>query len=369
MKAAHVVHHKSGEVSICIDEQVTSITPPWKLSETCSGLQRIVSDNHLQYLSSMEAEAAMLDWYNALDIEGKLEIILPDLDYYLQLWQKAVWDEKNLRDMDSEARLAFAGLFGAQIDANPRSDKYSGLYHDCHKSGYNKARLNFLMQRAGFVRVSVAQEAGRLIAKGVKTMHKGERQVTPSYENIRQDHKERYQFACEQLKPLKPNSILDLACGIGYGSLMLNEQTGSEVIGVDIDKGAIDYANTYYSGERTRFICQDARKLEIPEGKMDAVVSFETIEHIDFDRQLLSVFYSCLRPGGVLICSTPNQDVMPFDKNRFAFHIKHYTVSEVVDLLQSCGFSDIRLFKQEDAKAAPVTPGNDGCFTIAVARR
>jgi 2-polyprenyl-3-methyl-5-hydroxy-6-metoxy-1,4-benzoquinol methylase len=98
-------------------------------------------------------------------------------------------------------------------------------------------------------------------------------------------------------------------------------------------------------------------------------VSFETIEHVDFDQQLIDIFFNVLKPGGKLICSTPNQDVMPFDKERFAFHIKHYTNIELVGLLTCAGFSDIELFAQHDPVAGEVIAGNDGCFTIAVASK
>ena len=38
--------------------------------------------------------------------------------------------------------------------------------------------------------------------------------------NIRADHLERYNFAVKKIKELvsKPSDILDIGCGIGYGS-------------------------------------------------------------------------------------------------------------------------------------------------------
>ena len=79
------------------------------------------------------------------------------------------------------------------------------------------------------------------------------------------------------------------------------------------------------------------------------------------------MFFKVLKPGGHLICSTPNQDVMPFDKTRFAFHIKHYTNTELVGLLTKAGFSNIELFAQHDPVAGDVVEGQNGSFTIAIA--
>ncbi len=323
----------------------------------------------LNHLTSMEADLAMLNYFRALKVGGTLSVSAKDADYYLQLWQQAVWNEAALRDSSSACRQAFAGLWGVQQGGNPRDEKYSATEQGVFKSGYNSARLHFLLERAGFVDIHIGHEQGILLATARKSMNKGERQVASDYANIRPDHINRYRFACEQLKSAKPAKILDLACGIGYGSLMLQKETGADVIGVDVDSGAIEYAKTYYSGSSTQFICKDARELQLEPGSMDAVVSFETIEHVDFDRQLLSAFYKFLKPDGLLICSTPNQDVMPFDKEKFAFHLKHYRNAELVALLEDCGFSKILLFKQDDAKAAPVVSGQDGCFTIVVARR
>ena len=57
--------------------------------------------------------------------------------------------------------------------------------------------------------------------------------------NIRADHLERYNFAVKKIKELvpKPNDILDIGCGIGYGSYILHNMLNC---GVDcIDKSPI----------------------------------------------------------------------------------------------------------------------------------
>lgn len=82
----------------------------------------------------------------------------------------------------------------------------------------------------------------------------------------------------------------------------------------DIDSGPIDYAKQHYSNENTTFTCDDAHNLSLQDARVDAVVSFETIEHIYFYSELLSTFFELLKPGGILIYSTPNEDVMPFSK-------------------------------------------------------
>ena len=340
----------------------------WDKFVANNAIDLLVVDDVLPFLTSMEADLAMLVWFDSISVGGKIELSVVNADYFIDLWQQAQWDNLNLLDAESIARRAFAGLWGVQENGNPRDEIYSNCTQSVHKSGYNANRLSLLLERAGFCDLMVQTEGEVVKAIATKTMNRGERQITTQYDQIRPDHLNRYEFACEQIGKLPENSqLLDLACGIGYGTLMLANSTGGTVTGVDIEQAAISHAKQYFSNNKTKFICQDAKLLEIKENSKDVVVSFETIEHVDFDQQLLDTFYKVLKPGGRLICSTPNQDVMPFNKDKFAFHIKHYTNSELLDLLGNSGFIQIKLFTQHDPVGGEVVEGQDGSFTIAIA--
>jgi 2-polyprenyl-3-methyl-5-hydroxy-6-metoxy-1,4-benzoquinol methylase len=342
----------------------------WDIDQHYRDLKVIEVDQVLEFMTTMEADTAFRSWFNALSVNGKISIKTLDADYLARLWLKADWNESSLKDKDSDARKAFNGLFGFQQGSNPQLPDYDGKYQDVHKSAYNIRRLTFLLERAGFVDVEVREKGqGVIVADARKSMQRGERQIATSYASIRDDHKARYQFACEYLATRDVSSVLDLACGIGYGSLMLANAIGSEVTGVDIDEGAIEYAKNYYSNERTHYICQNAQTLSLNDNSFDAIVSFETIEHVDFDRELITRFYQLLKNGGLFICSTPNEDVMPFDKDKFKFHVRHYRVSEIVDTVKKCGFSIENTFTQKDPQKGEIVQGKDGCFTLLVCRK
>ncbi|XOV79312.1 MAG: methyltransferase domain-containing protein [Aestuariibacter sp.] len=341
----------------------------WQVSEHFSDLAQIYSRHMLEHLTTMEAEAALLDWHKALSIGGQLYIVVPNLDFHVHQWLKAEWNESTLRDERSDARYGFAGLFGWQRECDPRQEDYNNSYWDVHKSGYNEKRLAFLLKRAGYVDVKTEiKNQVHLVATATKSMQRGERQIAPEYKNIRDDHKHRYSFAYEYLADKDIHSVLDLACGIGYGSKMIATNLDAYVTGVDIDNGAIDYANQYYHHPKVNYVEGDAREIHFPE-LFDAVVSFETIEHVDFDKDLLSTFFKALKSGGYFICSTPNQDVMPFDPVKFRFHVKHYTNDELVDLVESAGFEVVEVNKQENNIDSKVESGNNGSFIIFVCRK
>ena len=343
---------------------------PWLPLSAKESFIHLSAINVLQYLTTMEADLALLNWFKVLSIGGEITVAVPDADYYMHLWREADWNEDTLRDPLSTARVSFSGLWGTQQNGNPRDVNYSEANNGAFQSAYNERRLRFLLSRAGFVDVKIDNDgAGKLCATALKSMSKGERQVATDLRNIRPDHLNRYEFASTILAELRPSRVLDCACGIGYGTRLLSDSLDAHVTGADIDSAAINFAKEHYGKDLIEFVNCDARTLPLKPSSVDAVVSFETIEHVDFDEALLQQFHTILRPGGTLICSTPNESVMPFDKQKFRFHIKHYTNEELVSMLKKVGFEHIELYCQQDPVAGKVIPGANGCFTIVVCER
>lgn len=177
-----------------------------------------------------------------------------------------------------------------------------------------------------------------------------------SLEAIRRDHTERYRFAAERIP--KGSKVLDLACGCGYGSWILHE-AGMEVTGADIEPEAISYAEKNYPGPA--YACKRAEELS---GTYDALVTFETIEHIPDPGSVLKAVQAPL-----VIASVPNEERYPFSKETFAGdkypHLRHYTPDEFEELLRPRVVTE--WFCQKD-KRGDVVPGKDGMFLIAVCR-
>lgn len=177
-------------------------------------------------------------------------------------------------------------------------------------------------------------------------------------EEIRPDHKRRYILAANVI-PVGAR-VLDLACGCGYGSWILHV-TGCKVTSVDISEEAIAYARENYDGPD--YICQ---KAEETEGQWDAMVSFETLEHLPDPLILLRNV-----KAQVLVASVPNEERYPFKKENFegeSFpHLRHYTPAQFEDLLVSGGYKVANMLCQKD-KLGTIYPGTDGMFLIAIAK-
>ncbi len=104
------------------------------------------------------------------------------------------------------------------------------------------------------------------------------------------DHKEAQLFMTNLVSFLhlkKGNKVLDLACGKGRHSLFLNS-LGLDVIGADLSKNSIDYANQY-KNDTLEFVQHDMR---VPmKKKYDAIfnlfTSFGYFENDEEDIQVL----------------------------------------------------------------------------------
>ena len=166
-----------------------------------------------------------------------------------------------------------------------------------------------------------------------------ERQME-SIENIRIDHRARYEFALSLIN--RGDRVLDAACGCGYGSKILSAKAG-RVYSIDNSLEAIDYALENYSDTNIFYLMRDL-PCELP--IVDVVTSFETIEHVDNPLQVLKDFRAV---SDKLICSVPNQDKLPFTKERFPFHHRHYTKIEFNDLLVAAGWRVIEWHGQAGA--------------------
>jgi SAM-dependent methyltransferase len=164
--------------------------------------------------------------------------------------------------------------------------------------------------------------------------------LTDAYE-----HWHRYLFAT---RFVAGKTVLDVACGEGYGSALL-AHSAAAVVGVDIDPEAVAHARRKYARKNLTFACGAAEAIPLAgQHLFDVIVSFETVEHLTAEAQqrYARELKRLLKPAGQLLISTPNRLIYT-DKNqhRNPFHFHEFSTDEFAAFLGQF-FTDVRLLCQ-----------------------
>jgi ubiquinone biosynthesis O-methyltransferase len=170
--------------------------------------------------------------------------------------------------------------------------------------------------------------------------------------------------ACAQLtkKPAKQSAeqswkglrVLDVGCGVGALSLYLANQ-GAEVTGIDISERAIAIAKdaAVQTGLTKKVTFKKSTLQTASRGTYDFVLCSEVIEHIPDDQTFLSQLVSQLKPGGVLMLTTPLKDNLLYNIGYYdsfdqeVGHQRRYTAASIKALMTTAPLQVTYLDKVE----------------------
>lgn len=170
----------------------------------------------------------------------------------------------------------------------------------------------------------------------------GERTVPgiPSENYWFRRHEAAYEFVLELLTdgPLVGSRVLaEIGSGEGYGAALLAKHTGT-VLALDYDESAIGHLARRYP--RLHPLRANLAALPLADGTADVVVSLQVIEHVWNHPQFVAECLRVLRPGGVLVLSTPNRLTFSpgLDTPTNPFHTHEFTAAELFVLVEAGGF-------------------------------
>ena len=148
---------------------------------------------------------------------------------------------------------------------------------------------------------------------------------------------------------LKPDTMF---IELGPGDCAMSFAVAEQVAGVC----AIDVSDEISKADSTpgnfRLVLSDGCSIPVEPGSVDVAYSNQLMEHLHPDdafEQLKGVF-DALAPGGRYVCITPNRLTGPHDVSMYfdtvatGFHLREYSVSELIDLFRSVGFSAVRTY-------------------------
>lgn len=156
------------------------------------------------------------------------------------------------------------------------------------------------------------------------------------------EHVCRYRFA---RLLVEDKVVLDVGSGVGYGSKILAEKASS-VLAVDVSEEAVRYTGRKYAAKNIERVVGDGQELPLADDSVDAVVSFELIEHLQGQRDHLLELDRVLKPDGFTVVSTPNRVFYSQESNQAnPFHTHEFDFREFLAFLKSV-FGSVRIYFQ-----------------------
>lgn len=144
-------------------------------------------------------------------------------------------------------------------------------------------------------------------------------------------------------------SILDAGSGFGqYDYFLSNLGNQYQILGVDVKEEQIADCTDFFGKigrKNVRFSYADLTQYRNPEA-FDLILSVDVMEHILEDVQVFENFYLSLKPGGMVLISTPSDqggsDVHHHEEEDSFIeeHVRDgYNINEIQDKLHRAGFS------------------------------
>jgi tocopherol O-methyltransferase len=157
----------------------------------------------------------------------------------------------------------------------------------------------------------------------------------------------------------RPQSILDVGCGIGGSSLYLAKKFGARVTGITLSpvqaNRAKERARAAGLQDRTDFQVANALSMPFDDNSFDFVWSLESGEHMPDKAKFLQECYRVLKPGGKLMLATwchrpTNIEPLSSDENQhlqeiYRVYCLPYVISlpAYTEIVEQCGFKDLRV--------------------------
>jgi ubiquinone/menaquinone biosynthesis C-methylase UbiE len=142
----------------------------------------------------------------------------------------------------------------------------------------------------------------------------------------------RYAYAAELAAD---RDVLEVACGAGQGLGHLARHA-RRVIGGDYTQSLLDMARAQYENT-VSLVRLDGQVLPFRAASFDVVLLYEAIYYLPDVNRFLKECRRVLRPSGVVVVSTVNNEWADFNPSPFSTH--YWSGAELHHLLQSHGFT------------------------------
>ena len=147
---------------------------------------------------------------------------------------------------------------------------------------------------------------------------------------------------------VRGRAVLDAGCGVGYGPNRLAEAGANSVIGVDLCRKSIRYAQRTYRSPKIRFLICNLVDLELAEDSVDCVVSSNALEHLANPSVFIARMSLWISSNGCAVLAVPpivNEDQAAHNEQNH-FHRSTLTPHEWSSLFEHYRWS-VRCYRHD----------------------
>lgn len=135
-------------------------------------------------------------------------------------------------------------------------------------------------------------------------------------------------------KNLLHGSVLDIGCGrMRYKEYILSTENVTRYLGLDLEEGKYSYSNQ-------ADLYWDGITIPLSDESVESAILFEVLEHCDEPITVASEAYRVLKPGGVMLFSTP----FLYQLHAYPYDYQRLTPSGLNQLMKKAGFSNTKIF-------------------------
>lgn len=162
----------------------------------------------------------------------------------------------------------------------------------------------------------------------------------------------KYNYKNLLLSISKESRILEVGPGGGeLLELLVNDMNFRNVTAIDISKEVVEFCNEIVPGTTT-LVNEDCDYLNNKIEQFECIMMLHVLEHLTKDRihEFLTLLYSSLRKGGLIVIEVPNMANPLVGLNyRYAdfTHEVGFTESSLRYVLSRAGFTDIQIFPSQ----------------------
>jgi len=138
----------------------------------------------------------------------------------------------------------------------------------------------------------------------------------------------------ETLQNYPAKWILDVGGGTGFVSAFLQKNNIPTVLLEPVLEGAL------ISKKRNikQVICSTLETVEFYANSLPAISLFDTLEHIELDKDFLTSCHKLLQPDGRIYITVPAYQMLWSDFDRQVGHFRRYTIKSLANRLKEVGF-------------------------------